>query len=84
MAARRWTRAARMTTDDLTARLLLARQHVPFVQANLIETAGDDAAEIEAWRSRLQNGGRYGANDPVPMFPYPSSPGLPRPLGPAG
>ncbi len=28
----------RMTTDELTDRLLQARQHVPFVQANLIET----------------------------------------------
>ncbi len=63
----------RMTTDDLTDRLLLARRHVPFVQANLIETAGDDADDIQAWRARLQDGGVW-ANDPVPMFPYPGSP----------
>ncbi len=63
----------RMSTDDLTERLLLARRHVPFVQANLIDTAGDDAHAIQAWRERLQRGGVW-ANDPVPMFPYPSSP----------
>ena len=66
-------KSCRMTTEDLTTRLLQARQHVPFVQANLIETASDDADTIEAWRARLQEGGVW-ANDPVPMFPYPSSP----------
>ena len=63
----------RMSTDDLTERLLIARRHVPFVQANLIKSAGDDAAMIEAWRERLQRAGVW-ANDPVPLFPYPSSP----------
>ena len=66
-------KSCRMTTDDLTARLLQARQHVPFVQANLIETPSDDADTIDAWRARLQAGGVW-ANDPVPMFPYPGSP----------
>ncbi len=63
----------RMTTDELTDRLVLARRHVPFVQANLIAGAGDDADEIAAWREHLQARGVW-ANDPVPMFPYPSSP----------
>jgi len=63
----------RMTTEELTERLILARRHVPFVQANLIAGAGDDADEIAAWRARLQAQGVW-ANDPVPMFPYPSSP----------
>ena len=66
-------KSCRLTTEDLTARLLDARRHVPFVQANLIETASDDAAMIDAWRATLQSGGVW-ANDPVPMFPYPSSP----------
>ena len=66
-------KSCRMTTEDLTARLLTARAHVPFVQANLIETASDDADMIAAWRARLQQGGVW-SNDPVPMFPYPSSP----------
>lgn len=66
-------KTCRMTTDDLTERLLFARRHVPFVQANLIASAGDDIAAIHSWRERLQAGGVW-ANDPVPMFPYPSSP----------
>ncbi len=66
-------KSCRMTTDELTERLLLARRHVPFVQANLIQTTGDDAGQIETWRARLQQGGVW-ANDPVPMFAYPSSP----------
>ena len=63
----------RLSTEELTDRLLLARQHVPFVQANLIECADDVETEVEAWRERLQRHGVW-ANDPVPMFPYPSSP----------
>jgi hypothetical protein len=63
----------RMTTDELTDRLIFARRHIPFVQANLILSAGDDAEEIGAWRQRLQREGVW-ANDPVPLFPYPGSP----------
>ncbi len=63
----------RMSTEDLTERLLLARRHVPFVQANLIEVAGDDEGEIEVWRERMRDAGIW-ANDPVPLYPYPSSP----------
>ena len=51
----------------------LTRRHVPFVQANLIEVAGDDPAEIERWRGLMQRAGIW-ANDPVPLYPYPSSP----------
>ncbi len=63
----------KMTTDELAERLILARQHVPFVQANLIETEGDDPATVVDWRTRLQAAGVW-ANDPVPLYPYPSSP----------
>ena len=63
----------RMSTDELTGRLLLAKRHVPFVQANLIEVAGDDPAEIERWRAVMHAAGVW-ANDPVPLYPYPSSP----------
>ena len=63
----------RMSTETLTERLLLTRRHVPFVQANLIEVAGDDEAEIERWRSVMRDAGIW-ANDPVPLYPYPSSP----------
>jgi B12-binding domain/radical SAM domain protein of rhizo-twelve system len=63
----------RIETDELAQRLLHARRFVPFVQANLIRTEGDDAAMVAAWRERLQRGGVW-ANDPVPLYPYPSSP----------
>jgi hypothetical protein len=43
------------------------------VQANLILSAGDDAATVAAWRQQLQREGVW-ANDPVPLFPYPGSP----------
>ncbi|MGJ0504042.1 MAG: TIGR04295 family B12-binding domain-containing radical SAM protein [Methylocystis sp.] len=63
----------RMSTDELAARLIYARRRVPFVQANLIETPEDEAALVSAWREKLQRAGVW-ANDPVPLYPYPSSP----------
>lgn len=63
----------RMDTDALAGRLLHARRFVPFVQANLIRVDGDDAEMVAAWREQLQRGGVW-ANDPVPLYPYPSSP----------
>ncbi len=63
----------RASTDELTDRLIHARRSVPFVQANLIRSDGDDADMVAAWRDRLQASGVW-ANDPVPMYPYPSSP----------
>ena len=63
----------RMSTDDLAERLVYARRSVPFVQANLLEVAGDDAALVVAWRDNLRAKGVW-ANDPVPLYPYPSSP----------
>jgi B12-binding domain/radical SAM domain protein of rhizo-twelve system len=63
----------RLTTDEITSRLIHARRTVPFVQANLLEVANDDRALVDAWRDRLQKANVW-ANDPVPLFPYPSSP----------
>lgn len=63
----------RLSTEELSDRLLLAKRHVPFVQANLIHVAGDDADGIRRWRERMRAGGVW-ANDPVPLYPYPSSP----------
>mgnify|MGYP002783941559 CR=1 FL=1 len=71
----------RMSTDGLAERLLYARRRVPFVQANLIRTDGDDATMVAAWREQLQRGGVW-ANDPVPLYPYPSSPDYHRLFGP--
>jgi B12-binding domain/radical SAM domain protein of rhizo-twelve system len=63
----------KMTTDQLADRLVEARQHVPFVQANLIEVPEDDDPVVQSWRRRMQNAGVW-ANDPVPLYPYPGSP----------
>jgi B12-binding domain/radical SAM domain protein of rhizo-twelve system len=63
----------RMGTDELSQRLILAKQVVPFVQANLILSKEDDPAEIAAWREQMRAHGVW-ANDPVPLFPYPGSP----------
>lgn len=70
----------RMTTDELAELLILARRHVPFVQANLLETKDDDEALVAAWRDRLRAAGVW-ANDPVPLYPYPSSPDYRRLFG---
>jgi anaerobic magnesium-protoporphyrin IX monomethyl ester cyclase len=63
----------RMSTEELADRLIEARHHVPFVQANLIGMEQDDPDLVVAWRDRLIGNGVW-ANDPVPLFPYPSSP----------
>ena len=62
-----------MSTEELADRLIFAKRHVPFVQANLLEVANDDQDLLDAWRARLRNQGVW-ANDPVPLFPYPGSP----------
>lgn len=63
----------RMSTEELTERLIYARRRIPFVQANLIAVADDDADEVQAWRERMRGHGVW-ANDPVPLYPYPGSP----------
>ncbi len=63
----------KLSTDELADRLILAKRHVAFVQANLIQVSGDDPALVVAWRERLLAAGVW-ANDPVPLYPYPSSP----------
>ena len=63
----------RMSTEELADRLIFAKRHVPFVQANLLEVANDDQDLLDAWRDRLRSQGVW-ANDPVPLFPYPGSP----------
>jgi B12-binding domain/radical SAM domain protein of rhizo-twelve system len=64
----------RLQTEDLAALLIHARRHVPFVQANLIGMEQDSQALVDHWRERLLADGVW-ANEPVPMYPYPSSPG---------
>ena len=71
----------RATTDELAERLIYARRRVPFVQANLIEAGGDNEQLVTAWRERLQSSDVW-ANDPVPLYPYPSSPDYRKLWGP--
>jgi hypothetical protein len=63
----------KLETDELEALLIEARKHVPFVQANLISMRDDEADLVGPWRERLQAAGVW-ANEPVPLYPYPSSP----------
>jgi B12-binding domain/radical SAM domain protein of rhizo-twelve system len=63
----------KLSTEQLTERLTMARRYVPFVQANLLDSGADDPAAIERWREELLAQGVW-ANKPVPLFPYPSSP----------
>ncbi|HEX2656582.1 MAG TPA: radical SAM protein, partial [Xanthobacteraceae bacterium] len=63
----------KLTTEQLAERLMTAKEHIPFVQANLIEVAEDDQADVDHWRRQMRGAGIW-ANDPVPLFPYPGSP----------
>ncbi len=63
----------RLETEDLAQLLFTARRHVPFLQANLIGMEQDNQALVTYWRDRLIGGGVW-ANEPVPLYPYPSSP----------
>jgi anaerobic magnesium-protoporphyrin IX monomethyl ester cyclase len=75
-------KGSRLTTEQLAERLICARKFVPFVQANLLESGSDDPVDVERWRTYLQGFGVW-ANKPVPMFPYPGSPGYTRRWGAA-
>jgi anaerobic magnesium-protoporphyrin IX monomethyl ester cyclase len=66
-------KASRLSTEEITNRLVHARGNVPFVQANLLEAKVDDPRAIDAWRQHLHALGVW-ANRPVPLFPYPGSP----------
>lgn len=63
----------KLSTEEITARLIHAKSRVPFVQANLMDSRDDDPADVQAWRAELHAHGVW-ANEPVPMFPYPGSP----------
>jgi anaerobic magnesium-protoporphyrin IX monomethyl ester cyclase len=63
----------KISTAEISARLIRARRLVPFVQANLLDSREDDPDAVEQWRQELQSHGVW-ANKPVPLFPYPGSP----------
>jgi B12-binding domain/radical SAM domain protein of rhizo-twelve system len=69
----RLDKRCKLSTDELSERLIYAKRGVSFVQANLIEAGTDETAEVESWRARLHRHGVW-ANAPVPLFPYPGSP----------
>ena len=62
----------RIPFDDLFNRLVFAKKHIPFVQANLIDSKTDDLEMVRQWRAALHFHGVW-ANKPVPLFPYPGS-----------
>ena len=66
----------KLSTSEITERLLHAKERVPFVQANLLDSQCDDPAEVEQWRQTLLDKGVW-ANKPVPLFPYPDLPTIP-------
>jgi anaerobic magnesium-protoporphyrin IX monomethyl ester cyclase len=70
----------KLSTDELTELLIHAKRRVPFVQANLLDAHTDSPAEVQAFRDTLRAHGVW-ANDPVPMFLYPGSPGYTQRFG---
>ncbi|HZS56914.1 MAG TPA: TIGR04295 family B12-binding domain-containing radical SAM protein [Bryobacteraceae bacterium] len=70
----------KLSTGEISERLLHAKRKVAFVQANLLDCQTDDPDEVESWREYLQQHGVW-ANKPVPLFPYPGSPDYTRRWG---
>jgi B12-binding domain/radical SAM domain protein of rhizo-twelve system len=64
----------KLTTDELADRLIHAKRSIPFVQANLLDSKTDTQEDVARWRAKLASQGVW-ANEPVPLFPYPASPG---------
>ncbi len=71
---------SRLSTEEISSRLLHARRTVPFVQANLLDAQVDAPDAVEAWRQHLIAHDVW-ANKPVPLFPYPGSPDYSRRWG---
>lgn len=63
----------KLSTEQLTELFVIAKRHVAFVQANLLDATTDKKEDVDAWRAHLAEHGVW-ANEPVPMFPYPGSP----------
>lgn len=63
----------KLSTAEISDRLIHAKKRVPFVQANLLDSKEDDPADVAEWRRNLHEHGVW-ANEPVPLFPYPGSP----------
>lgn len=63
----------RLSTERLSELLIYARQHIPWVQANLILTEHDERDRIRNWQERMKAHGVW-VSEPVPMFPFPGTP----------
>jgi len=63
----------KMDTERISELLIYAKQHIPWVQANLILTDHDDKNDIRVWQENLKKHGVW-VSEPVPMFPFPGSP----------
>jgi anaerobic magnesium-protoporphyrin IX monomethyl ester cyclase len=72
----------KISTAEISERLVHAKQRVAFVQANLLDSMDDDPDEVQVWRAHLRENGVW-ANEPVPLFPYPGSPEYTRRWGAA-
>jgi B12-binding domain/radical SAM domain protein of rhizo-twelve system len=70
----------KLSTTEISERLIHAKKRIPFVQANLLNSKEDAAEDVAAWRAFLQSHGVW-ANEPVPLFPYPGSPDYTRHWG---
>lgn len=76
----RLDKKCKISTEEISQRLIHAKRRVPFVQANLLDSRDDDPADVQAWRAHLHEHGVW-ANEPVPLFPYPGSPDYTRRWG---
>jgi anaerobic magnesium-protoporphyrin IX monomethyl ester cyclase len=69
----RLAKNCKLSTEEISSRLMYAKDHIPFVQANLLNSEDDDPMAVGAWRADLLRRGVW-ANQPVPLFCYPGSP----------
>ena len=63
----------KLSNEEITKLLLLARKYIPWVQANLIENEWEDPAYVSQWQTEMKTQGVW-VSEPVPMFPFPGSP----------
>jgi anaerobic magnesium-protoporphyrin IX monomethyl ester cyclase len=63
----------RIGTDRISELLIYAKQHIHWVQANLILTEHDEKEDIRQWQENLKAHGVW-VSEPVPMFPFPGTP----------
>ena len=63
----------KFSTERIADLLVYAKTRIPWVQANLIKTAHDDAAAVAEFQRVLKDRGVW-VSEPVPMFPFPGAP----------